>query len=207
MYLLKSKSFLTDEDKKSSIIEDTPAHPPFYNPKFRYAMNVCLSELRWPVNYPERKENCERKDNEMWEAFKEALTFWFRSSKATSNGEAVQDIDGQVAIPHINNAENEEFIGLFTDIDEMRKLYKLEDWGIMIMGPEQVLALDDNVGIVINPMSENLVLTKDKLPEYREKISDPSKPDLKVVEDTESEKRGFGGGGSSNLGGKETAGL
>lgn len=186
---LEVERFLTDEDKKSTIIEETPAHPPFYNPGFRFAMNTCLSELRWPVNYPERQANCERKDKEMWEAFKSANLI-VPIKQRDENGEESRTPEGQVAIPHINNAENEEFIGLFTDIDEMRKLYKLDDWGIMIMGPKQVLELDDKVGIVINPMGENLVITKDKLPEYRERVLGSATPDLKVVDDPEDEKTG-----------------
>ena len=58
----------------------------------------------------------------------------------------------------------------------MQKLYKLDDWGMMIVGPAQALELDDNVGIVINPMSENLVIPKEKLADFREKILSGKSP-------------------------------
>ncbi len=168
---LDVERFLTDEDKKSTLIENTPAHPPFYNPEFRNAMNTALSELRWPVNYPQRKENCEAKDTKMWEEFnKSHLLLTIKQN----NDDA--DNKGQVAIPHINNGNTEEFIALFTDLDEMQKLYKLDDWGIMVVGPAQALELDDNVGIVINPMSENLVIPKEKLADFREKILSGKSP-------------------------------
>ena len=168
---LDVERFLTDEDKKSTLIENSPAHPPFYNPEFRNAMNTALSELRWPVNYPHRKENCEAKDTKMWEEFnKSHLLLTIKQN----NDDAVNK--GQVAIPHINNGNNEEFIALFTDLDEMQKLYKLDDWGMMIVGPAQALELDDNVGIVINPMSENLVIPKEKLADFREKILSGKSP-------------------------------
>ena len=168
---LDVERFLTDEDKKSTLIENSPAHPPFYNPEFRNAMNTALSELRWPVNYPQRKENCEAKDTKMWEEFnKSHLLLTIKQN----NDDA--DNKGQVAIPHINNGNNEEFIALFTDLDEMQKLYKLDDWGIMVVGPAQALELDDNVGIVINPMSENLVIPKEKLADFREKILSGKRP-------------------------------
>lgn len=170
---LEVDRFLSDEDRKSTLIENSPAHPPFYNPEFRYAMNIALSELRWPVNYPQRKENCESKDSKMWEAFNNShllLTI-------KQNNDDAQN-QGQVAIPHINNGNNDEFIALFTDLDEMQKIYKLDDWGVMIVGPSQVLELDDSVGIVINPMSENLVIPKDNLAEFREKILNGKSPNV-----------------------------
>ena len=173
--------FLTDEDKKNSLIEVSENHPPFFNPKFRYAMNVCLSELRWPVNYPERKNNCEEKDKKMWEAYNRSNLIIPIKKDAENKGKP--PAKGQVAIPHINNNNNEEFIALFTDIDELSKLYKLDDWGLMLIGPKQALELDDNVGLVINPMTENLIIAKDKLPEYREKILNHATPNIRPVAD------------------------
>lgn len=170
---LEVDRFLSDEDRKSTLIENSPAHPPFYNPEFRYAMNMALSELRWPVNYPQRKENCESKDTKMWEAFnKSHLLLTIKQNNDDAQNQ------GQVAIPHINNSNNEEFIALFTDLDEMQKIYKLDDWGVMVVGPTQSLELDDNVGVVINPMSENLVIPKDKLAEFREKILNGKSPNV-----------------------------
>jgi hypothetical protein len=160
--------FLTDEDRKNTLIEESDSHPPFYNPDFRFAMNTCLSELRWPVNYPERKANCDLKDQKMWDALAKAHLI----VPIKKNDDKDKNIPkGQVAIPHINNNNNEEFIGLFTDMDELAKLYKLDDWGLMLMGPKQAFDLDDNIGLVINPMGENLIITKDKLPEYRKRLA------------------------------------
>ena len=53
----------------------------------------------------------------------------------------------------------------------------------MLIGPKQALELDDNVGLVINPMTENLIIAKDKLPEYREKILGYAAPDIHPVPD------------------------
>ena len=178
---LNVERFLSDEDKKNSLIEISKDHPPFFNPAFRYAMNICLSELRWPVNYPERKANCEEKDKKMWTAYNHSNLII--PIKKDPNNQGKPPAKGQVAIPHINNNNNEEFIALFTDIDELSKLYKLDDWGLMLIGPKQALELDDNVGLVINPMTENLIIAKDKLPEYREKILGYAGPNIHPVPD------------------------
>lgn len=162
--------FKNEQAMKDQLIVATNEHPALYNPDFRYAMNVALSELRWTVDYDERDANCKSKDKAMWEEFKKAALIVV-TKKVDENNK-----DEGLSIPHINNENKEEFIPIFTDLSEANKVFKLQDWSITVFPYEQILNLDDNVGIVINPHSENLVLTVDKLKEYRDKIINGNGP-------------------------------
>lgn len=169
---LEVNDFINDELLAGSIIEKSEDHPEFFNPEFRYAMNNCLAELRWPVNYPNRNANCEAKDKAMWEAFKASnLLVPIKQTIEEVDGEKIRAVpDGNVSIPHVNNGNGDTMIAIFTDLDEFQKMYPVNEWGVILVNGIKTLSLDDNVGLVINPLTENLVITKDKLPQYRDNI-------------------------------------
>ena len=169
---LEVNDFINDELLAGSIIEKSEDHPAFFSPEFRYAMNNCLAELRWPVNYPNRNANCEAKDKAMWEAFKASnLLVPIKQTIEEVDGEKVRAVpDGNVSIPHVNNGNGDTMIAIFTDLDEFQKMYPVNEWGVILVNGIKTLSLDDNVGLVINPLTENLVITKDKLPQYRDNI-------------------------------------
>ncbi|MCI5862786.1 MAG: SseB family protein [Lachnospiraceae bacterium] len=169
---LDVNDFISEKQLAESILQKSDEHPDFFNPEFRYAMNICLSELRWPVDYPNRNENCEVKDKAMWSAFKNSkLLVPIKQVVEEVNGEKIRAVpDGNISIPHVNNGNGDTLIAIFTDLDEFQKMYPVDEWGVILVDGEKTLSLDDSVGLVINPLTENLVITKERLPQYRENI-------------------------------------
>ena len=108
----------------------------------------------------------------MWEAFKASnLLVPIKQTIEEVDGEKVRAVpDGNVSIPHVNNGNGDTMIAIFTDLDEFQKMYPVNEWGVILVNGIKTLSLDDNVGLVINPLTENLVITKDKLPQYRDNI-------------------------------------
>ena len=157
--------FISEAQRSNMHIRHDDSHPDFFNPAFKYALDICLSELRWSVNYPNRQQVCEAKDKNMWAEFRKAQMLVPIQRKKEGSPDS-----NNIAIPHLKNGNGDDMIAIFTDLVELMKIYNIDDWGVVFMDAEKCLSLDDNVGLVINPMSENLVITKERLPKYREEI-------------------------------------
>lgn len=167
---VKRDDILPPPDYSDAKLVETPVE----NPKLRFAINRCLSEVRWPVDYPERKKVFEEKNESM---IKEILNAKYlipmriegEIEQAEPNLSVVKK-DSNMIIPTLTNSNNEQYQAVFTDWTEFRKLYDKEKWSGLISDLKQVYSFAKDMGIVINPLGENLIISGEVKEEIKERL-------------------------------------
>lgn len=141
----------------------TYVETPVENPKLRFAINRCLSEARWPVEYEEREKVFAEKNETMVEGilkakFLVAMKIDGDTEKKDRNVEVIKK-DSNIMIPQITNKQGENFQAAFTDWTEFGKVYDKTKWSGLIVDANEVFMFAKDNGIVINPLGENLIIS------------------------------------------------
>lgn len=131
--------------------------------------NEALVEAMRAVN---KEENQQTQSKLIEEAIKGS--FFTPVDILDENGNVLQG-DGKVKIPDnskvnfklIRNSKNESYFALFTDINEFQKWNKSERVNTIVVVFPQIAQLvfktKDVAGFVINPMTENIIFSRDAL--------------------------------------------
>ncbi|MGN0371309.1 MAG: SseB family protein [Enterocloster sp.] len=144
---------------------------PVANPSLRFAVATFLEEARWLVTYPEREENLKvKKEAMIGELLKCRLLVPMKyQGGKLAQGENVIRLNqgGTMSFPKIETKGKKLFLPMFTDWPEFQKAYRKEEWSCMVFGLKEGMRIAGEDGIVINPLTENLVLHKEALDEIK----------------------------------------
>ena len=78
--------------------------------------------------------------------------------------------DGGAQRTLLDGEEGKKYLPLFTDWPEFQGTYAKEEWGVVVLTTKDAIRTAGEDGIVINPMTENLVLDGESLTELTEKL-------------------------------------
>ena len=148
---------------------------PVVNPKLRFAMADYLEEARWHVSYPEREENMKNKKDRMdalllRSQFLVPMKYEGGALKRGENQISFSE-NNSMKFPRIENNLGQYFIPMFTDWPEFRRGYRKEEWAAMVLDLRALIGLADKDGLVVNPLTENLILNREALGGLREKLA------------------------------------
>ena len=145
---------------------------PVANPGFRFAMADFLAETRWSVTYNGRRDNLEAKAGNLTSRFKKARFLVPLRYEDMKQGTAPVNLAGkrQLNFPLLDGEEGKKYLPLFTDWPEFQGAYAKEEWGVVVLTTKDAIRTAGEDGIVINPMTENLVLDSESLAELTEKL-------------------------------------
>ncbi len=156
---------------------------PVINPKLRYTIINFFEEVKWRVNYPQRKERVEQKESRMIEEICKGryLVPMKQDGKAEKIGEnkVVMKERGTIMFAKLVNTEQASFVPLFTDWMEFQKAYDKKEWNGMIISIMDAITLAKNDGVVINPLGENLILNQNSMEEIKKQFKIQIKQDTK----------------------------
>ncbi|MCB7319053.1 SseB family protein [Lacrimispora sp. 210928-DFI.3.58] len=145
---------------------------PVCNPSFRFAMADFLEETRWHVDYPEREENIKTKNERMMKELKKArfLVPMKYEGGALKRGENHISLSkgGSMTFPKVQNNKGTYFLPLFTDWPEFQRAYRKEEWSATVFTINDGIHVAGKDGIVINPLTENLVIKNEMFAEIKE---------------------------------------
>lgn len=148
---------------------------PVINPRLRFAMADYLEEARWHVSYPEREENMKSRKDRMDAALigGQFLVPMKYEGGALKRGENQIHLSGSnsMKFPRVENNLGQYFIPMFTDWPEFRRGYRKEEWAAMVLDLGGLLRLADRDGLVVNPLTENLILGKEEIAGLKEKLA------------------------------------
>lgn len=153
---------------------------PVINPSFRYSMAEYLEEIRWHVSYSEREENvASRKEHLKKELLSAKLLVPVKFDKTEGLNRGQNTIDAGkengLFFPRVENNDHTLFLPVFTDWLEFQKAYKREEWGCMVFSFLDCLRAAGRDPMVINPLTENLILDRDFIKEMIEMYKTSSK--------------------------------
>ncbi|MBE5962756.1 MAG: hypothetical protein E7256_15495 [Lachnospiraceae bacterium] len=186
LYYLGMEKLLLDNGKyKMEIKREEILPPPDYshlpkisvpvtNPPLRYAIINFFEEMKWRVNYPQRKEQVQQKENKMIEEICKAkyLIPMKQEGKAEKIAEnkVVMKERGTILFAKLVNTEQASFVPLFTDWTEFQKAYDKKEWNGMIVSIMDAITLAKKDGVVINPLGENLILNQNSMEEIKKQF-------------------------------------
>ncbi len=140
---------------------------PVVNPRLRSAMIDDLEEERWQVDYEDREDNLAEKRSELREAISEARLLAPVRQKEAGLKLGVNSVGpqkaGALALPRVKNGRQESFLPLFTDWLEFQGAYSRTEWGVVVLTLEEALQAAGDDGIVVNPLTENLILEPEQI--------------------------------------------
>lgn len=146
---------------------------PVINPGLRFTMAAYLEEARWHVSYPEREENLKKKKDRMDVALLGAqfLVPMKYEGGNLKRGENRIDMSGSQSMhfPRVENNRGQYFIPLFTDWPEFRRGYRRDEWAAVVLDLKGALRMADKDGLVVNPLTENLILGQEEIRGLKEK--------------------------------------
>ncbi|MBR3771472.1 MAG: SseB family protein [Clostridium sp.] len=170
LHVLGMEHILVDNGKYKTVVERGDILPiedkkdKTYNPKLRLAMIEFFEEARWMVNYEEREENMKTKEKRMLDELKTAkylipMSFPDQTVEGMENEVVLQD-GMNMMLPKLETQDQVAFTPMFTDWMEFGKIYPKDKWNGLVVTFEQALGLVKEMGIVINPMGENLIMNQ-----------------------------------------------
>lgn len=133
------------------------------NPSLRFALNSLLSEARWPVKYKQHKQNVKTREVRMLDQLDKAILLL----PVKAEGHRLSGLvtyrslpkNAKIQIPHITDKKQQHFLPFFTDPFEFQRLYSTKEWAALPCDIKHALIMDPRIGIIINPVAENFVLT------------------------------------------------
>lgn len=137
---------------------------PIINPELRYHIIDFLQEAKWPVSYDKRKENMETKEQKMIDDLKSAkflMPVQFGNEAVPKRYNQVPvNREKPITVPKLKADEEHQFTPIFTDWLEFQRMYPSDQWNGMVIDFNEAIEFNNEMGIVINPMSENLIMNK-----------------------------------------------
>ena len=168
--LVKRRDLMPEAEEKVK-----KSQVPVINPRLRFAMADYLEEARWHVSYPEREENMKSRKDRMDAALigGQFLVPMKYEGGALKRGENQINLSGSnsMKFPRVENNLGQYFIPMFTDWPEFRRGYRKEEWAAMVLDLGGLLRLADRDGLVVNPLTENLILGKEEIAGLKEKLA------------------------------------
>lgn len=164
--LVKRSDMLTPEE----VAEEGGLEVPVANPGFRFAMADFLEEARWDVTYNGRADRLEEKAGHLTERFKKAkflVPLRYEDMKQSSNPVRLSG-KNDLNFPLMEDEEGKKFLPLFTDWLEFQGSYDKREWGVIVLPMKDVLRAASEEGVIINPLTEKLVLDRESLEELKE---------------------------------------
>lgn len=186
LHYLGMEHILVDNGKFKTVVECQDVFPmvvnenkeldkPIMNPKLRFAMIDFFEEVRWPVSYEQRDEVIKTKEEKMLNQIKEArllVPMCYDGEKVTNPQTQVEfQPEKNMILPKLQTKEQVEFTPVFTDWTEFTKIYPKDQWNGLVLTFEQVVNIGKKMGLVINPLGENLIMNQQSFEalEQREK--------------------------------------
>ena len=170
LHVLGMEHLLIDNGKYKTVVERKDVDPTKYkndklrNPKLLFAMIDFFEEARWMVNYEDREKNMKTKEERMLEELKKAqflipMNLPDQKVEGMENEIVLQD-GMNMMLPKLETQDQVAFTPMFTDWMEFSKIYPKDAWNGLVVTFEQALGLVKEMGIVINPMGENLIMNQ-----------------------------------------------
>lgn len=133
------------------------------NPALRFALNSLLSEARWPVKYEQHQQNVKLREVRMLDQLDKAILLL----PVKVEGHRLSGLvtyhslprNAQIQIPHITDKKQQHFLPFFTDPFEFERIYSTKEWAALPCDIKHALMMDPRIGLIINPVAENFVLT------------------------------------------------
>lgn len=135
------------------------------NPALRFALNSLLSEARWPVKYAQHEQNVKLREVRMLDQLDKAILLL----PVRAEGHRLSGLvtyrslphNAKIQIPHITDKKQQHFLPFFTDPFEFQRVYSTKEWAALPCDIKHALMMDPRIGLIINPVAENFVLTVD----------------------------------------------
>lgn len=166
--VVKRSDLLADPLSERRRLQEVPV----VNPGLRYTMADYLQELRWNVTYSDRETNLAQKKAAAWqELFKAHLLVPMKyDGRGLSRGQNTisQEQTRDIRFPRVENSDGKLFLPMFTDWPEFQRAYKKEEWGCMVFSLADAIRAAGDDYLVINPLTENLILDQDAIRELKE---------------------------------------
>lgn len=135
------------------------------NPALRFALNSLLSEARWPVKYAQHEQNVKLREVRMLDQLDKAILLLpVRAEGHRLTGLVTYHSlprNAKIQIPHITDKKQQHFLPFFTDPFEFQRVYPAKEWAALPCDIKHALMMDPRIGLIINPVAENFVLTVD----------------------------------------------
>ncbi len=162
----KYKTVVNREDILA-ITDDNPNYDlskPIRNPKFRYNLIEFFQEVKWPVTYENRDEVIRGKEEKMLEELKKAkfiVPMLFEGEDVMGELKQFAPQEGKnMMLPKLETQDHLCFTPLFTDWTEFIKIYPKDKWNALVITFDEAITLCQDMGLVINPAGENLLMNQ-----------------------------------------------
>lgn len=191
LYYLGMEHLLIDNGKFKTVVnrEDVMAianknpdyklDKPIVNPKLRYALIEFFQEVKWPVTYEKREEVIHEKEDRMLDELKKAkflVPMLFDGEEVTIAQNQVAPQPGKnMILPKLETQEHVCFTPIFTDWTEFVKIYPKDKWNGLVITFDEATTLCKDMGIVINPAGENLIMNQQSFEALRSREENKNK--------------------------------
>lgn len=191
LYYLGMEHLLIDNGKFKTVVnrEDVLAitnknleyqiDKPIENPKLRYALIEFFQEVKWPVTYDKRDEVIHEKEERMLAELKKAkflVPMLFDGEEVTKAQNQVAPQPGKnMILPKLETQEHVCFTPIFTDWTEFVKIYPKDKWNGLVITFDEATTLCKDMGIVINPAGENLIMNQQSFEALRSREENQNK--------------------------------
>lgn len=182
--LIDNGRFKTVIDRQTVLpIEDDEAKPLseklIINPKLRRGIIEFFQEVRWPVSYEKRDEVVKEKEDAMLEELKNArllVPMMFDGEEVKGEKNQVVPEEGKnMILPKLETEDHICFTPLFTDWTEFMKIYPKDKWNGLIISFADAMHISQEMGVVINPAGENLIMNQQSFEALRQREENKKK--------------------------------
>lgn len=160
--------------KKSEIVAapgewgGAESKPEPVNSALNFAMIDFLEEVRWPVKYEKRDQILKAKEMRMLALIRGAQflvpTQHEGPTETDENGRIRIGKDTKLKFMVLKTPDDKQFLPIYSDPFEFAKQGMTKDWNGGVFRYQDIIRfIQDREGIVINPLGENVVLTKDRI--------------------------------------------
>ena len=138
------------------------------NSALNFAMIDFLEEVRWPVKYEKRDDILKAKEMRMLSLIRGAQllvpTQHEGPTEVDENGRIRIGKDTKLKFMVVKTKDDKQFLPVYTDPFEFAKQGVTKDWNAGVFRYQDVIRfVQDREGIVINPLGQSVVLTKDRI--------------------------------------------
>ena len=138
------------------------------NSALNFAMIDFLEEVRWPVKYEKRDDILKAKEMRMLSLIRGAQllvpTKHEGPTEVDENGRIKIGKDTKLKFMVVKTKDDKQFLPVYTDPFEFAKQGVTKDWNAGVFRYQDVIRfVQDREGIVINPLGQSVVLTKDRI--------------------------------------------
>lgn len=191
LHLLGMENILIDNGRFKTVIERQVVLPleeddekpilekPVKNPALRHAIIEFFQEARWPVTYEERDQVLSQKEETMLDELKNAtllVPMMFEGEEVQGEKNQVVPQEGKnMMLPKLETEDHICFTPLFTDWTEFIKIYPKDKWNGMIISFADAMRISQDMGVVINPAGENLIMNQQSFEALRQREENKEK--------------------------------